>query len=50
MSKILVTGVGGPAGRSVTSLLLERRVSIIGTDMKVVEMEGVRFYKVPPRE
>jgi carbamoylphosphate synthase large subunit len=48
MNKILVTGVGGPAGRSVTSLLLERRVSIIGTDMNVVEMEGVRFYKVPP--
>jgi carbamoylphosphate synthase large subunit len=50
MSKILVTGVGGPAGRSVTSLLLERHVSIIGTDMKLVEMEGVHFYKVPPAD
>jgi carbamoylphosphate synthase large subunit len=48
MSKILVTGVGGPAGRSVSSLLLERHVIIIGTDMNAVEMDGVRFYKVPP--
>jgi carbamoylphosphate synthase large subunit len=48
MSKILVTGVGGPAGRNVATLLLERQVQIIGTDMKPVEMEGIRFYEVPP--
>ena len=50
MSKILVTGVGGPAGRSVTSLLLERQVSIVGTDMMKVEMEGIHFYQVPPAD
>ncbi len=48
MKKILVTGVGGPAGRSVTALLLEQQVSIIGTDMKLITMDGVRFYQVPP--
>jgi carbamoylphosphate synthase large subunit len=48
VKKILVTGVGGPAGRSVTSLLLEREVSIIGTDMKLIAMDGIRFYQVPP--
>ena len=47
MSKILVTGVGGPAGRSVTSLLLEQGVYVVGTDMKLVEMDGIRFYQVP---
>lgn len=50
MSRILVTGVGGPAGRSVTSLLMERQVKIIGTDMKSVDMEGVHFYPVPPAD
>jgi|WetSurSiteA1Bulk_404760.scaffolds.fasta_scaffold00565_3 carbamoylphosphate synthase large subunit len=50
MSKILVTGVGGPAGRSVTSLLLERRVSIVGTDMQSIDMDGIRFYQVPPAD
>jgi carbamoylphosphate synthase large subunit len=48
MRKILVTGVGGPAGRSVTSLLLERHVRIIGTDMQLVEMQGIQFFQVPP--
>lgn len=47
MSKILVTGVGGPAGRSVTLLLLERQVNIVGADMKLVDMEGIQFFKVP---
>jgi carbamoylphosphate synthase large subunit len=47
MSKILVTGVGGPAGRSVTLLLLERNVQVVGTDMKLVDMEGIQFFKVP---
>jgi carbamoylphosphate synthase large subunit len=50
MSKILVTGVGGPAGRSVTSLLLERNVHVVGTDMKLVDMEGIQFFKVPPAD
>jgi len=47
LSKILVTGVGGPAGRGVTSLLLERGVDVVGTDMKWVEMDGIHFHQVP---
>ena len=50
LSKILVTGVGGPAGRSVATLLLERRVNVVGTDMTLVEMEGIRFHQVPPAD
>ncbi len=48
MSSFLVTGVGGPAGRNVASLLIERRQLVIGTDMKALQPEGMRFYQVPP--
>ena len=37
MKKILVTGVGGPAGRSVSTLLMERHYPLIGTDMRSLE-------------
>jgi carbamoylphosphate synthase large subunit len=50
LSKILVTGVGGPAGRGVTTLLLERGVYVVGTDMKLVEMDGIHFHQVPPAD
>jgi|GEM_PF-4100248 len=36
MSKILVTGIGGPAGRNVAQLLLPRGHTVIGTDMRDV--------------
>lgn len=36
--KVLVTGVGGPAGQSVRMLLLEAGHSVLGTDMRLVEM------------
>jgi carbamoylphosphate synthase large subunit len=47
MSTILVTGVGGPAGCNVTSLLSERGYRVVGTDMAALSPEGVTFYQVP---
>ncbi len=48
MKRILVTGVGGPAGRSIAALLLERGYSILGTDMQLLVVEGYPFFQVPP--
>jgi carbamoylphosphate synthase large subunit len=48
MSSFLITGVGGPAGRNVASLLIERNQRVIGTDMKALQPEGMKFYQVPP--
>jgi carbamoylphosphate synthase large subunit len=48
MSSFLVTGVGGPAGRSVASLLIERNQHVIGTDIQALQPEGIQFYQVPP--
>jgi carbamoylphosphate synthase large subunit len=48
MTSFLVTGVGGPAGRSVTALLLERQQRVVGTDMQTLPFPGVLFYQVPP--
>lgn len=47
MAKFLVTGVGGPAGRSTTLLLLERGHTVVGTDMREVSLPGVRVHRVP---
>lgn len=48
MSSFLVTGVGGPAGRNVASLLLERNQRVIGTDLQALQPDGMPFYQVPP--
>ena len=54
MRVILVTGVGGPAGRAVVQLLHERNTgenpfSIVGADMKPVELPGLSSCaEVPP--
>jgi len=48
MHKILVTGVGGPAGRSVSALLMERHYPLIGTDMRNLENLDFPFFQVPP--
>jgi carbamoylphosphate synthase large subunit len=48
MEKILVTGVGGPAGRNVASLLLERGYAVIGADMQSISLSGARTYVIPP--
>jgi carbamoylphosphate synthase large subunit len=47
MKKILVTGVGGPAGRTVAQLLLARGHVVVGTDMRSVAVPGLTFYLVP---
>jgi carbamoylphosphate synthase large subunit len=47
MAKILVTGVGGPAGRNAALLLLERGHSVVGTDMREVSLPGVKVCQVP---
>ena len=48
MNSFLVTGVGGPAGQSVATLLLERKHRVTGTDMRVLAPPGVEFHAVPP--
>jgi carbamoylphosphate synthase large subunit len=48
MSTILVTGVGGPAGRNVAGLLLERHHRVIGMDMQPLAPDGMVFYQAPP--
>lgn len=48
MASFLVTGVGGPAGRSVIALLLERQQRVVGTDMQSLAPPGIVFYQVPP--
>lgn len=48
MSTFLVTGVGGPAGQNVTTLLLERKHRVVGTDMRTLTLRGIKFYLVPP--
>jgi len=47
MSTFLVTGVGGPAGKNVTTLLLERKHHVVGTDMRTLTLPGIEFYPVP---
>ena len=47
MKKILVTGVGGPAGQNVTRLLLEREYFVAGTDMRDVPTTDITFRRVP---
>lgn len=46
--KILVTGIGGPAGRNVSLLLLERGHTVGGTDMRRVSLPDVTYHPVPP--
>ena len=46
--KILVTGIGGPAGRNVSLLLLERGHTVIGADKRPVQVRGVACYPLPP--
>ncbi len=48
MSTFLVTGVGGPAGKNVATMLLERKHRVVGTDMRTLALVGIEFYPVPP--
>ena len=44
---VVVTGVGGPAGRAGASYFVGRGYRVIGTDVRDVALEGVRFRAVP---
>ena len=48
MARIVITGVGGPAGKNVAQLLRERGHTVIGTDMCDVSLSGIKFFPVPP--
>ena len=47
MTRILITGIGGPAGRNVARYMLARGYDIVGTDMRSVDMPGITFHLVP---
>lgn len=52
MARILVTGVGGPAGRTVAAMLLARGHRVVGVDARGedepgVKTPGVEFFQVP---
>lgn len=46
-NNILITGVGGPAGRSVATYLRNKGFNITGTDIKEAEAPVDAFYVVP---
>ena len=48
MATILVTGIGGPAGRNTTRLLLDRGHRVVGTDIRPIDIDGGSFQLVPP--
>ena len=46
-NRVLITGIGGPAGRSAVSFFRAKGSQVVGTDMR--EVEGAeRFHAVPP--
>jgi carbamoyl-phosphate synthase large subunit len=45
--KVLVTGVGGPAGRATATFLRQRGINVIGTDIRHVEEVCDTFHRVP---
>ena len=47
MKTVLVTGVGGPAGKNVSELLIQRGFRLVGVDMQPVEMASLVYYPVP---
>ena len=47
MARILVTGVGGPAGRNIAEMLLKRGHSVAGVDARAVEAPGIDVSVVP---
>lgn len=45
--RVVVTGAGGPAGRSVASYLVGRGFEVTATDVRPVELRGARIRTVP---
>jgi carbamoylphosphate synthase large subunit len=49
MPRILVTGIGGPAGRALAAQLKARGIPVLGTDIRdLPEEDGVTVVGVPP--
>ncbi|WP_161795932.1 hypothetical protein [Corynebacterium pilosum] len=47
MTTFLITGVGGPAGSSLSAQLREREHNVVGVDM--VELDGALQARAPTR-
>ncbi|MGZ6746188.1 MAG: ATP-grasp domain-containing protein [Nocardioides sp.] len=45
--RVLVTGVGGLAGRALVEQLVRGGIEVIGVDARVVQLTGVRTHQVP---
>lgn len=45
--RILITGIGGPAGKSAVSYFREKGLSITGTDVREVDVRVDTFYIMP---
>lgn len=48
MRTVVVTGVGGPAGRAVASFFRTSSCTVIGTDITAVNTSLDRFFVIPP--
>ncbi|WP_235939774.1 ATP-grasp domain-containing protein [Occultella kanbiaonis] len=46
--RVLVTGVGGPAGWSLAEQLTARGISVLGADMVPIHLDGISTVVVPP--
>ena len=46
--RVLVTGIGGPAGKSTVRFFLEKGEYVIGTDIREIEADTHDFSLVPP--
>jgi len=44
---VLVTGIGGPAGKGATTYLIQKGCTVIGTDMRAVSSNVAHFFEVP---
>lgn len=49
-NSVLVTGIGGPAGKSALSYLAGKECTVIGTDMRSVHSDAAHFVEVPAAE
>lgn len=45
---VLITGVGGTAGRSAVTYFMKKGFTIIGTDIRDIDTPVDSYYKVPP--
>lgn len=47
-NRILITGIGGPAGKGAVTYLREKEFNLVGTDIKEVAVPVNVFYIIPP--